>query len=133
METENFRTYHDTDARDVTSVWINCCSHQTSIAERNSDITTELTKGTKEKYSFQLFVYFVFFVVRVLTPLSCFFHLDGTDLVFRDLCNWIVGRIGENVGTGLSKMKWHEHHALIDPVSHRHLGRDLTPAGSNLH
>ena len=32
VETENFRTYDDTAAGDVTSVWINCCLHQTSLA-----------------------------------------------------------------------------------------------------
>jgi hypothetical protein len=74
--------------------------------------TTEI-KDTKEQYGFQLFV---FFVVRVLTPLSCFFHLDGTDLVFRDLGNWIVGRIGENVGTGLGEMEGHEHHTHTHPI-----------------
>ncbi len=135
METENFRTYHHADACDVASVWINCCLHQTSLAsgKHGWDSTTELTKGTKEKYSFQLFVYFVFFVVRVLTPLRRLLHLDGTHLVFRDLCNRIVGRIGENVGTGLGKMEWQEHHTHTHPVGHRHLCCDFTPAGSNLH
>ena len=56
------------------------------------------------------FVLFVFFAVRVLTFLGRLLHLDGTDLVFRDLGNWIVGRIGENVGTGLGEMERQEHH-----------------------
>jgi hypothetical protein len=44
MEAENFRTYHDTDAGDVTSVWINGCLHQTSLVsvEQRCDSTTKV-------------------------------------------------------------------------------------------
>jgi hypothetical protein len=47
---------------------------------------------------------FVFFVVRVLTFLSGFFHLDGAHFVFRYLCRRIMGRIGEHIGARFSKM-----------------------------
>ena len=35
VERENLRTYDDTDACDVTSVWINCCSHYLSLSGDN--------------------------------------------------------------------------------------------------
>jgi len=64
---------------------------------------------------------------------SGLFDLHGADLVFRDLGDGVVGRIGEQVGAALGKVEGHEHHALVHPRGQARLRGDLAAAGDDPH